>query len=444
MPSRISALLILLSAALASGAASLWSGFLDIGLATLTVQVEVSTGTDGTATGVFRSPDQTDRRFPASILVATADSLAFTVPEIGAAFEGTIANDSTISGQFRQGMAALPLTLFPGPVLRPQTPVEPLPYRTRTLTFTNPADGVTLCGTLTMAADSTNLPPVVLLVSGSGQQDRDETIAGHKPFAVIADWLARHGVASFRYDDRGTGESGGDPRAVTVESNTADAVAALTMLRLMRSFGSVGVIGHSEGGLIAYRLGHSVFAPDFIISLAGPALPGKQILLQQNRELLSRSDLDQGTIEAFLSLADSIFHTVTVDPAADVDSLIDSYAKHHPDAIPAPLLAQAKSAAAALTPWLLSYLATDPISDLRDLKVPALVLFGEKDTQVQAAANAFALNSLGNNQITTRILPSLNHLMQPCTTGLPSEYPRIPTTIDEKVLSDISDFILSR
>ena len=256
------------------------------------------------------SPDQGAEGIPGEIALLDNDSVSVTIPMLGAAYQGRLVMTETaegsrpsgeIHGTFSQMGMQFPLNLQMGvPLLnRPQEPQPPYPYRTEEVTFSSGADGAVMAGTLTWptgyednGSESGNIP-AVLMITGSGSQNRDEEIFNHKPFLVLADWLARHGIASLRYDDRGMGESERGTVEITTGTNMQDALAGIRYLRSLGEFGPVGAIGHSEGGQIVFMLGAADEA-DFIISMAGPGMRGDSILVEQNRLILTRSGFTAG------------------------------------------------------------------------------------------------------------------------------------------------------
>ena len=285
---------------------------------------------------------------------------------------------------------------------RPQTPQPPFPYATEEVQFANAEAGATLSGTLSLPAD-VERPPVVLMVTGSGQQNRDEELFQHRPFAVLADYLARHGIASLRYDDRGFGQSkGGEVANATTKDFADDAQAGVEWLRRSGRFSQVGLLGHSEGGAIAFILG-AKGVPDFIVSLAGPALKGDTLLHLQQKAILG--------------------------PLAGLTSI---------ESLRANILLTGN-------PWLRFYIDYNPQSDIARVDCPVFALNGSKDLQVVPTPNLEALQRIlpPNKHHLFREYPELNHLFQHCTTGNPKEYSTIEETISEEVLRDISDWILT-
>lgn len=336
-------------------------------------------------------------------------------------------------------------------LVRPQTPVPPFPYREVELAYDSPADpGVHLTGTLTMPAGS-GPHPAVLLITGSGQQDRDETIFDHKPFLVLADHLARQGIASLRVDDRGKGGSHGEVANATTQDFARDASVSLAQLRAAPGIDPdrVGLVGHSEGGLIAAMLaaepGNHVA---FIVMLAGPGLSGAKILSAQVEDSARMAGVSGPALETIVELQESLIAQVLAshENSADLaERLASSLMKH----APAMSVDMARQRVARLaTPWFRYFLATDPAEFLSRVQCPVLALNGSLDRQVRATDNLTAigraLTAAGNTEGTLMTLAGLNHLFQTATTGAPSEYAQIDETIAPTALAQISDWIQHR
>lgn len=379
------------------------------------------------------SPSQNAKGIPAEKTVTDDGTIKVTVGMIGATFEGKMA-DGEIKGTFTQNGYPLPLTLKAGKlaVKRPQTPVPPFPYKEESVSFTNA--GYTFNGTLTLPENYTKDTPVVLMVTGSGQQNRDEELFEHKPFAVIADALARQGIASLRYDDRGWG----DARSVkfinfTVEDFCEDAAAALPLLR--KRFSKVGVLGHSEGGTIAMMLAAEGKA-DFIVSLAGMAISGKETLVMQNRQAMSAIGLPKETVDTYCnSISKALDEIASGKKASEIN--IDGM----PEALKPITI---KSLQQADTPYIRHFLNIDVSELLSKIKCPVLALNGTKDTQVDCTANTIQLErGLTNCKHTIKKVDGVNHLFQHCTTGNVIEYQQIEETIAPEVLQTITGWINS-
>lgn len=379
------------------------------------------------------SPSQNAKGIPAEKTVTDDGTIKVTVGMIGATFEGKMA-DGEIKGTFTQNGYPLPLTLKAGKltVKRPQTPVPPFPYKEESVSFTNA--GYTFNGTLTLPENYTKETPVVLMVTGSGQQNRDEEMFEHKPFAVIADALARQGIASLRYDDRGWG----DARSVkfmnfTVEDFCEDAAAVLPLLR--KRFSKVGVLGHSEGGTIALILAAEGKA-DFIVSLAGMAISGKETLVMQNSQAMSAIGLPKETVDTYCnSISKALDEIASGKKASEIN--IDGM----PEALKPITI---KALQQADTPYIRHFLNIDVSKLLSKIKCPVLALNGTKDTQVDCTANTIQLEKgLTNCKHTIKKVDGVNHLFQHCTTGNVVEYQQIEETITPEVLQTITGWINS-
>ena len=384
-----------------------WSGKLNAGAMSLRLVLNLEQA-DGYVKVSMDSPDQGVKGIPATKEFLSDDSLAVKIEQIGMTYRARL-KDGKLDGTFSQNGFSISLILTKGvtEVKRPQALRPPYPYNTEEVTFRNDADGATLAGTLTWpvgySPESKRKPIVVLLVTGSGQQNRDEEIFEHKPFLVIADYLARHGIATLRYDDRATAASvGGEVQKATTEDFMRDAAAGLDFLRSKNSFAKVGILGHSEGGSIAFMLG-SRQKTDFIVSLAGPGVKGDTLLVVQGNRILELSGQPAN---------------MTV-------------AQYRQD----PTVQQ--------MPWLKWFVDYDPSDDIRNTRCPVLALNGDRDCQVVSSQNLQAIRQLLplTNQNVIKEYPALNHLFQHCTTGLPTEYGQIEETISPEVLSDIAQWI---
>ena len=385
-----------------------WSGKLNVGAMSLTLVLHLEQA-DGEVNITLDSPDQGAKGISASKEFLSDDSIAVKVEAIGMTYRARL-KDGKLDGMFAQNGVKIPLVLTKGAVegkKRPQLPKPPYPYETEEVTFMNENDGATLAGTLTwpVGYDKKQKPMVVLLVTGSGQQNRDEEVFEHKPFLVMADYLARQGIATLRYDDRATGKSvGGDVANGTTEDFSRDAAAGLDYLRSLKAFDKVGLLGHSEGGAIAFILG-AQNKTDFIISLAGPGVKGDTLLAAQSNHILSLSGQPANmTVERYRQLEES-----------------------------------------QQLPWLRWFNDYDPSENIRHTRCPVLALNGDRDCQVISSLNLTAIKQLLplSKKNLVKEYPGLNHLFQHCTTGLPTEYGIIEETISTDVLQDIALWILN-
>ena len=381
-----------------------WTGKLNVGPQTLTLVLHVAHEASGNAVCSLDSPDQGAMNIPVKSDYCSADSIRVSLEQLGLSYQGRLKGDEIV-GTFTQG-ATFPLTLKRGEetLKRPQNPVEPFPYKTEEVTFTNATDKATLVGTLSYPTDyKKGKTPVVLMVTGSGQENRDEEVFGHKPFLVIADYLARHGVASLRYDDRGFGKStGGDVKHATTADFARDAASGIEFLRTLKCFGKVGVLGHSEGGSIAFMLG-AKGKVDFVISMAGIGVRGDTALTAQANRLLELSGQP-------MRLSTLQYH-------------VNAYMKK--------------------SPWLNFFMDYDPSGDITKTLCPVMAINGERDVQVISSLNLIGIKGhlTENPKNFVKEYPALNHLFQHCTTGNVSEYRMIEETISPEVLEDIARFI---
>lgn len=310
--------------------------------------------------------------------------------------------------------------------------------------------GVELNGTLTLPKESGKYPAVVL-VSGSGTQNRDEELLGHKPFKVIADYLTRQGIIVLRYDDREFTTK--KYEGATSRNYANDALGAVEFLKSIDKVDSkrIGIIGHSEGGTIAFMCAAQNKEIDFIVSLAGMAVAGDKCLQEQNRRAIAISGLSEEIQNKSIEVTQAIFDETQKREVGDlrqsakkiVDELI---AKHSAQNLPPALIQNFEKTLSTITEWMKFFLSYDPIGDIKQIKCPVLALNGSLDVQVLADDNLNVLKSAPNLQklLTAKKYEGLNHLFQPCTTGDVSEYATIETTISEEVLSDITEWILGQ
>ena len=401
-----------------SGLKGAWTGKLNVYGNELTLVFHFN-GEDCT----LDSPDQGVKGVPAK-LERTVTGIKVAVPSINASYEGVNMGES-IMGTFKQHGQSFPLTIKPGLLKRnrPQTPAMPYPYQTQEVSFNN-GDAI-LKGTLVIPENASRQTPVMLMVTGSGLQNRDEEIFEHKPFAVIADALARAGIATLRYDDRGFGESTGDIVNCTTEDLKNDAFAGVQLLR--SRFDKVGVIGHSEGGTIALMLAAEKKV-DFIVSLAGMAVSGKETLLWQNRLALAAANIPSETIDVYCNALDEVFDACisgTAMPSTTQYNLPTSLAQN--------LTVVTKQ---LQTPYMKQFLTLDSRPLLGNITCPVLALNGTKDTQVEPESNLGALRSglQKNAKNKLEAIEGVNHLFQHCKTGMATEYGNIEETIAPEVL----------
>ncbi len=420
------ALLFILTAVSVSAQEGAWKGELNV--QGIKLPLVFHFGADGCT---MDSPSQGANGIKAEKTALDGNGIKVSIAAIGAVYEGKNYGDSIV-GTFKQGGMSLPLTLKPGEMVvkRPQTPQPPFPYQEENVSFVN--GKFTFGGTLVLPKGYTKKTPVVLMVTGSGQQNRDEEIFGHKTFAVIADYLVRQGIASLRYDDRGYGDKTVNFLDFTTDDFKQDAEAGVKFLR--SRFGKVGVLGHSEGGTIALMLAAEHKA-DFVVSLAGMAVSGKETLLQQNRLSLTSIGLPTTLVDNYCTFIDKAFTTLAEGKSWDDIDMSDVPASFNP------LMDKAKEQMS--TPYMLHFLKVDVSKQLPSIKCPVLALNGKKDTQVDCTTNVNALRKgLVGCKHEVCELDDLNHLFQHCKTGSIVEYQQIEETISPEVLKMVAEWVV--
>ncbi len=447
-----------------------WQGKLNTGAISLRIVFHIKTDTAGKLSATMDSPDQSAYGLPVGEITLDGKAVKLTLPAVNASLSGTLDDGGkVIIGRWEQGVASLPLTITLSdkpivPTKRPQTPEAPFPYIETNVTFPSGSKGITLAGTLTIPKGPGPFPTAIF-VSGSGGQDRDETLLGHKPFHVLADQLARVGIASLRYDDRGVGRSTGKQETGTSKDFADDAEGALRFLKTAANIkrNKIGFVGHSEGGLIAPMV--AARNPDvaFVVILAGPGVPGKDVILRQSEAIMkamkaSEADINKSR-ESQLRIIAAVEAVVRKNPKNPDSSRLAAALKKEADTLIASLppadQAEAKKNRAMVdaqimqyaTPWFRFFLSYDPRPALRKVKVPVLVLNGDKDLQVIASQNVSevekALQAAGNQRVRVRVMPGLNHLFQHSDTGSPQEYGSIDETFAPEAIKEITTFIRS-
>ena len=435
-----------------------WNGVLNIQGMNMRLVFHINQ-TGGGYTSTMDSPDQGATGIPVATTTFDDSKLSLAIPNIGLLYEGEFKTDSIV-GTFQQGGISLPLTLKRTPaevtvINRPQEPKPPYPYRSEDVTFENINAGITLAGTLTLPETGSNFMAVIL-ITGSGAQNRDEELMGHKPFLVIADYLTRHGIAVLRYDDRGTAQSTGDFRTATTVDFAADAESAITYLKTRSEINpdKIGLMGHSEGGVIAPMVAAQSNDVGFIVMLAGSGLRGDVLLLLQEEAVYKASGIPENTVTEILKINAKVFDmivnasgVVSVQELTDyMTTLKSEIASIIPDGITTDDYIK-QFVAGVSSPWMQYFLRYDPAPALEKVKCPVLAVNGSKDLQVTAKENLAAIEATlakgGNSKATIREYPKLNHLFQECNTGLPTEYAVIEQTFSPDVLKDLGDWILN-
>ncbi len=437
-----------------------WLGNIETGAINLRLVFNLILNDEDSLTATLDSPDQGAKNIPMGKVSVTNDSLKIEAPLLKGLYSGIIVNDTLINGTWEQSSMSfnvnLKKLLSKFVLNRPQEPLPPYPYKVEEVTIPNKKFNIYLSGTLTIPEGNGHFPGVVL-ITGSGAQNRDEAIMGHKPFLVIADRLTRNGIAVLRYDDRGVGKSQGTNAEVTTADLATDAEAAFQFLKSHKDINpsAVGLLGHSEGALIAAIVAASNNDVDFIVSMAGPGVKGEEILFRQQADISRLSGIKEEEIKTSAAINRKLFDIITKekDDLKAEEKVMNYYSKVLSKQKISPqerekLMSQLQSSFnASAYPWLRFFLTTDPSVYWKKVKCPVLALNGEKDTQVAADINLPAIDKAvkagGNNNIKTVKLPELNHLFQHCKTGLPSEYGQIEETISPEVLEIICEWIKS-
>ena len=431
-----------------------WSGNIVLPNAKLEVIFKIETDSTGNYTTKMDVPQQGAQNLPVSKTVVTPDSLKFTVAIIAGNFSGKFAGDSVV-GTWSQSGAKLPLVLGKKEILteliRPQTPRPPFHYTIKEVSYVNPESGFKMAGTLTIPAKDKKVPAVIL-ISGSGAQDRNESLFGHHPFWVVADYLTRNGIAVLRVDDRGVGGSEGKTSESTSLDFAGDVLTSFGFLQSQPEIDSkkIGLIGHSEGGLIAPIVADKNKDVAFIVLLAGPALVGEQIIYEQQRLFLLQAGMSEEQVNESRLSQEEIFSVLKTetDSAKRNEKLkeimsIGMY-KLMNDELKTSVDNQVKTVD---NTWFRFFLTYDPYPALTKLTCPVLALNGEKDLQVPPQSNLplieNALKEAKNANFKIMEIPGVNHLFQTCETGAVTEYSQIEETISPAVLEILKDWIVN-
>jgi uncharacterized protein len=435
-----------------------WQGVLTSGAFRERLGFIVSRDSAGSLVGLMKSLDQRAQS-PATVAVR-GDTLSFAIAAEHITYSGVLtgASSDSVRGTFAQNAQSFPVTFVRTSVAslaggRPQDPRPPFPYRTQEVTI--PSDsGVRLAGTVVMPEGPGPFPAVVF-VTGSGPQDRDEALVGHRPFLVIADYLARHGIASLRYDDRGFAKSTGNFAAATSADFAADAQAAVQVLQQTPGIARdrVGILGHSEGGLIGPMVAARTRDVAFLVLMAGPGMAGDSLSLLQLRRLAGNA-APTAQVDAMVATNARLYAAAggardSADGAARISAAREAILAEMPEDQRASVAARINAAAPTLVgPWMRYFLRYDSRIALRQVRVPVLALGGTLDQQVPARENLSgidaALRASGNKDYKIVELPGLNHLFQTATTGAPAEYAALDETVAPQVLDLIASWINQR
>jgi uncharacterized protein len=436
-----------------------WNGTLNVGTAKLRVVLNL-TKNDGVYKATLDSPDQGAKGIPVQTVDFQNSKLRLAIAAAGIEYLGELQGEKII-GTFKQGGKEFPLDLSKGSIIseapkRPQEPQKPYPYYSEDIIFENNNAHISLAGTLTLPTKE-GVFPAVILISGSGPQNRDEELLGHKPFLVISDYLTRHGIAVLRFDDRGVGQSKGVFKTATSADNASDVQAAVAYLKTRKEIKQIGLMGHSEGGLIAPIVAANNKNVDFIVMLAGTGIRGDKLLLLQEELIARVNGTAEKDIQTTKKVNTKVFEMIVKSEndeqvKKDITKYLLEVLKENQEADKPKGMKDEDFVANQInqitTPWMKFFIKYDPIVNLSLVKCPVLALNGEKDLQVPPQENLSiienCLRKSGNKDVTTKMYPHLNHLFQECSTGSPAEYPIIEQTFSPVVMEDFTNWIKAR
>jgi len=447
----------------ASGIEGIWEGKLKVLETEFRIVFNISKNPDGALSATMDSPDQGVTGFPVEEVIFKDNTLHLELKSAGGVYEGKISEDFlVIEGEWRQSGQILPLTVKrvdkAVEVLRPQEPKRPYPYIEKKVDYTNLKAGVKLAGVLTLPSDK-GVFPALLLISGSGPHDRNETVFGHCPFLVLADYLTRQGIAVLRVDDRGVGESTGIFSQATIEDFASDVLVGVEYLKTYKEINpkQIGLISYSEGGLIASIVAVKSSDVAFIVLMAGTGLTGEEVSCLQTDLISKAMGASEQEIAKNRQFNEKMFSLIKEEEDNEIAkerlrqtiiAFLAELSDEEKDWISDPEEFLNTQLQSLLSPWSRFFLTYDPKPILSKVKCPVFAINGEKDLQVSPKENLSAIEEAlkegGNQNYTIKELPGLNHLFQTAQTGLPSEYARIEETISPVALKIISDWILEQ
>lgn len=440
-----------------------WLGVLEVSAFKLRLVLKVTQSSEGKLAAKLDSLDQAANDLPIDAITFEGGVVRFNATKLGLSYEGKLNADGTeIVGELKQGPGTFPVTFKRTdkvPTLgRPQDPQKPYPYSEEEVSYENAIDKVKLAGTLTLPPSKTPVPAVIL-ITGSGAQDRNETILGHRPFLVLADHLTRRGIAVLRVDDRGMGGSTAGPPKATSENYAEDVLAGINFLKTRKEINpkQVGLIGHSEGGMIAPLVAIKSKDVAFIVMMAGMGQTGRDVVLTQGDLLTKAGGITPETTALIRKVYEQIFDILKAESdnaaaekkiraavASQTAAMNETQKKEF-----APVLNTINAQMQMyLSNWFRYFLLFDPAPILEKLSIPVLAIVGEKDLQVPPKENLAlieaALKKGGNKNFTVLLMPGLNHLFQHARTGMPGEYGGIDETISPEALTVMSNWLLKQ
>ena len=436
---------------------SIYSGTLAVGTVKLRLVFKIYKDKNNNLIATMDSPDQGTMDIPVDAVTISDSTIRFDLPNLKAYYDGSLQPDGSYQGTWFQGGTSLPLDIALTEteivINRPQEPKD-FPYDVEDVMFKNSKANIKLAGTLTTPEGDGPFPAVVL-ISGSGPQNRNEELLGHKPFLVLSDYFTRNGIAVLRYDDRGVGDSEGDFADATSFDFANDADAAVAYLKSHSGFSAIGLAGHSEGGLIAPIVANQSEDVDFIILMAGTGLTGKEILMLQGQLILKQMEISHAGLEVYKKTQSAMLQ-IAVDIENDEEALkqlsevskaYGNLSEKDQQIIGYDPETFEEALKALLSPWMRTFLTLDPRPILEKVTIPVLAINGEKDLQVPSKENLSeikaALERGGNTSVAIHELENLNHLFQTCETGAIDEYGTIEETFNEEAMDLIVSWIKS-
>ena len=436
-----------------------WNGALKVQGTQLRLIFKISNKDNGLIS-TMDSPDQGAEGIPTTTTSFENSTLKITLTSAKIEYEGILGKDNIIVGNFKQAGQIFPMNLSKEKIeketlVRPQEPTKPFPYYSEDIMFENKKAGINLAGTLTLPKKE-GLFPVVILISGSGPQNKDEELLGHKPFLVLSDYLTKNGIAVLRFDDRGTALSKGDFKTATSFDFATDVEAGIEYLKTRKEINKkqIGLIGHSEGAIIAPIVASRSKDISFIVLLAGPGIQGDKLLLLQQKLIGKASGISDDNLaknELTYRKAFDIVNQSTSTKQLNIDltNFIKQSLKDSPNTeIPGGMSEDdfVKLQVNQITnPWMQCFIKYNPAPTLEKVKCPVLALNGAKDLQVPPKENLEAIKEAlikgGNKKAIIKELQNLNHLFQECKTGLPQEYSTIEQTFSPTALTEILNWL---
>ncbi|HUI31542.1 MAG TPA: alpha/beta fold hydrolase [Candidatus Acidoferrales bacterium] len=446
-----------------SSIVGMWQGSLAIGESKIRIIFHIAKSDSGSWTASLDSPDQGARGIAVSSVILDMDSVKLFMTSIGSEYDGKLSADrSSIDGKWIQSGASLPLSMIRTTVEikynRPQEPKPPYPYESEEVSFESKTTGMKYSGTVTIP-DSGGPFPAAILITGSGMHDRNEEVFEHKPFLVIADYLTRRGIAVLRVDDRGIGGSTGNKMQSTSVDHAKDVIAEIEYLKNRGDINpnKIGIIGHSEGGMIAPIVASQSKDVSFVVLLAGTGERSDEVLTEQKRVLEKSEGVPDGDIDREINQDENEYRIMrsSSDSATIADSLKEYLRTTMPELSGSEIQRDGDhekeidgKVGFLLSPWFRSFIFYDPRSELEKVRCPVLAMDGTLDLQVSPEENLEeiekALKKGGNADYTIKLMPGLNHLFQDAKTGSPNEYAQIEETFSPEALTVMGDWILRR